>query len=324
VNLQQLKYLCGIVDHGLNLSKAAEALFTSQPGVSKQVRLLEEEVGAVLLVRQGNRVTGLTEPGRVVVEMARRVLRDIEGIKSVGPDFAKEEAGSLVVATTHGHARYLLLPVVQQFQRRFPQVRLALRQGNPDQILEFVSTGTADLGLCSAPTAPVPLLVGLPCYRNWRCVLVPQGHPLLRKKKVSLADLAAYPLITLDPSFSGGVFVLDAFEARGIQPHVVLTATDADVVKAYVAAGCGIATLPELAFDRSRDKGLRTIPARHLFKSSISSVWIQRGRYLRRFAYEFIQMLSPAWTRPMVERQMQSKEPANPGLAIEPRAAEPR
>ena len=316
MNLQQLRYLCAVADHGLNLSKAAAALFTSQPGISKQIRLLEEELGVPLLMRQGNRVTGLTEPGREVLEMARRVLREIENARSVGADFRKEEDGALVLATTHAHARYLLLPVVQRFQRRFPKVRLMLRQGTPDQIVQAAAAGHVDLGLCTAPSAPVHGVASLPCYRVSRCVVVPAGHALLRKKRVTLADLAAYPMIMLDPAFSTGVSVQAAFQEQGIEPHVVMTATDADVVKAYVEAGCGIATLPELAFDPRRDRGLRAIAARHLLPTSVSSIWIQRGRYLRRFVFDFIQMLSPAWTAPAVERQLASAAPADPAMAI--------
>ena len=316
MNLQQLRYLCAIADQGLNLSKAAAALFTSQPGISKQIRLLEQELGAPLLVRQGNRITGLTEPGREVLEMARRVLREIENARNLGADFGKEQTGSLVVATTHAHARYLLLPVVQRFQRRFPKVRLMLRQGTPDQIVQASAAGHVDLGLCTAPSAPVNGVAALPCYRTSRCVVVPAGHRLLRKKRVTLADLAVYPMIMLDPAFSTGVSVLAAFQEQGIEPQVVMTATDADVVKAYVEAGCGIATLPELAFDARRDKGLRAVAARHLFAPSVSSVWVQTGRYLRGFVFDFIQMLSPAWTRPAVERQLASDAPADPAMAV--------
>lgn len=316
MNLQQLRYLCAIVDHGLNLSRAAAALFTSQPGISKQIRLLEDELGAVLLVRHGNRVSGLTGPGREVVERARRVLREIENVRSAGADFGREQRGSLVVATTHAHARYLLLPVVQRFQRRFPDVQLMLRQGTPDEVVEAAAAGEVDLGLCTAPSAAVRGVASLPCYRVSRCVVVPAGHRLLRKKRLALADLAAYPMIMLDPAFAAGVSVQAAFQDLGIQPRVVLTATDADVVKAYVEAGCGIATLPELAFDARRDKGLRAIAARHLFAPAVSSVWIQQGRYLRRFVFDFIQMLSPSWSRPAVERQLASGAPPDPGMAI--------
>ena len=319
MNLQQLRYLCGIADHKLNISKAAEALHTSQPGVTRQIRQLESELKVELLVRQGNRISTLTEPGRAVVEIARRILRDVENIRSVGAEHADANNGTLTVATTHVHARYILMPVVQRFRQRFPKVRLSVRQGNPDHIVQLVSAGGADLGLASAPTAEAPTLVGLPCYRTRRCVVVPKDHPLLRKKRITLADLAAYPMINLDVSFASGVSVMSTFHAKGFSPDVVLTATDADVIKAYVTAGFGIATLPEIAFDPKRDAALMRINARHLFPPSISYVWLHRHLYLRAYASEFIRMLSATWTRAMIDRFMRSDEIADVALAIDPK-----
>jgi LysR family transcriptional regulator, cys regulon transcriptional activator len=318
MNLQQLRYLCGIADHQLNISKAAEALHTSQPGVTRQIRQFEEELKAELLVRQGNRISTLTEPGRVVVEIARRILRDVENIRSVGAEHADTNKGTLTVATTHVHARYVLMPILQRFRQRFPKVRLSVRQGNPDQIVQFVSAGGADLGLATAPTEEPPMLAGLPCYRFRRCVLVPKQHPLLKKKRITLVDMAAYPMINLDVSFASGVSVMSTFHANGIAPDVVLTATDAEVIKAYVAAGLGIATLPEIAFNPKRDAALTTIDARHLFPPNISYIWLQRHLYLRGYAAEFIRMLSATWTPTMIGRFMRSDERADIALAIDP------
>jgi LysR family cys regulon transcriptional activator len=318
MNLQQLRYLCGIADHELNISKAAEALHTSQPGVTRQIRQLEEELKTELLVRRGNRISALTEPGRAVVEIVRRILRDLDNIRSAGADHADENRGTLIVATTHVHARYILMPVVQRFRQRFPNVRLSVRQGNPDQIVQLVSAGGADLGLASAPTEEASTLVGLPCYRFRRCVLVPKRHPLLKKKRITLADMAAYPMINLDVSFASGVSVMSAFEAKGITPNVVLSATDAAVIKAYVAAGLGIATLPEIAFDAKQDTALTTMKARHLFPPNISYIWVHRHLYLRGYAFEFIRMLSATWTRAMIARFKRSDEIADVALAIDP------
>jgi len=318
MNLQQLRYLCGIADHQLNISKAAEALHTSQPGVTRQIRQFEEELKVELLVRQGNRISTLTEPGRVVVEIARRILRDVENIRSVGAEHADPNKGTLTVATTHVHARYVLMPVLRRFRQRFPKVRVTVRQGNPDQIAQFVSAGQADLGLATAPTEEAPMLAGLPCYRFRRCVLVPKQHPLLKKKRITLVNMASYPMINLDVSFASGVSVMSTFQANGIAPDVVLTATDAEVIKAYVAAGLGIATLPEIAFDPKRDAALTTIDARHLFPPNISYVWLHRHLYLRGYAAEFIRMLSATWTRTMIGRFMRSDELADVALAIDP------
>jgi LysR family transcriptional regulator, cys regulon transcriptional activator len=318
MNLKQLRYLCGIADHELNISKAAESLHTSQPGVTRQIRQLEEELKAELLVRRGNRISALTEAGRAVVEIARRTLRDIENIRSVGAEYADANRGTLSVATTHVHARYILMPVAQRFRQHFSNVRLSIRQGNPDQIIQLVTAGGADLGLASAPTEEAPALVRLPCYRFRRCVLVPKRHPLLKKRRITLVDMAAYPMINLDASFASGVSVMSTFQANGITPNVVLTATDAEVIKAYVAAGLGIATLPEIAFDPKQDAALATIKARHLFPPNISYVWVHRHLYLRGYAFEFIRMLSATWTRAMIDRFMRSDETADVALAIDP------
>jgi LysR family transcriptional regulator, cys regulon transcriptional activator len=322
MNLQQLRYLRAIADHELNLSKAAKALHTSQPGITRQIRQFEEELRAEVLVRRGNRIAALTGPGRVIVEIARRILRDLENIRSVGADHAEANSGTLAVATSHVHARYILLPVLQLFRQRFPNVHLSVRQGNPDQIVQLVAAGGADLGLASAPTEETPTLVRLPCYRFRRCVLVPKRHPLLKKRRITLSDMAAYPMINLDVSFASGVAVMSTFQARGIVPNVVLTATDADVIKAYVAAGLGIATLPEIAFDPRQDALLATINARHLFPPNISYVWVHRHLYLRGYAFEFIRMLSATWTRAMIERSMRSNEMADIALAVEPMSAQ--
>jgi LysR family cys regulon transcriptional activator len=311
MNIQQLRYLSEVAEQDLNLSKAALTLHTSQPGISRQIRLMEEELKAELLVRQGNRIAALTEPGRHAVEISRRILRELDNLKKVGADAASETSGSLVIATTHVHARYVLIPVVRRFQLQFPQVHLSLRQGNPDQIVKLVHNGEADLGICTAPTMAMAELANLPWAHIRRCVLVPTSHPLLKKKKLTLAHLAQYPMITLDRSFAGGVAVMSAFAAGKIAPNVVLSATDADVIKAFVASGMGIATLPEIAFDAQRDAGLQSINARHLFHPSVSYLWVHRHHYLRGFASSFIQMLAPSWTRAKVDLAMRSAETVN-------------
>ncbi len=317
MNLQQLRYLATVAEQGLNLSRAASTLHTSQPGISRQIRLLEEEIGAEVLVRQGNRITGLTRAGEEAVAIARRVLRDIDNLRRVGDETADGAAGQLVIATTHAHARYVLLPIVRRFQARYPRVNLSLRQGNPDQIVELVKSGAADLGLCTKPTVATPTLVRMPCYLIHRCVLVPRQHPLLKKRRISHGDLAAYPMITLDASFAGGVAVLDAFARQAIQPQVVLSATDADVIKAFVASGMGIATLPEWAFDARRDTGLKTLGARHLFEPAVSYLWAQRHQYLRGFALDFIQMLSHVWTPDRVRGALAGEGEPDDALALD-------
>ncbi|MEI7784696.1 MAG: LysR substrate-binding domain-containing protein [Betaproteobacteria bacterium] len=317
MNLQQLRYLSEVAKQGLNLSRAAQALHTSQPGISKQLRLLEGELGAELLVRQGNRITALTEPGQQALAIARRMLRDLDNLRRVGEQAADAGQGSLVIATTHAHARYVLIPVVQAFQQRFPGVHLSLRQGNPDQIVELIQTGAADLGLCTRPTVSTADLRALPCYLIRRCVLVTQRHPLLRKKLISHADLAQWPMITLDASFAGGVAVLSAFAQKNIAPKVVLSATDADVIKAFVASGMGIATLPEWAYSAERDVGLKSINARHLFPPAVSYLWLQPHQYLRGYALDFIQMLSRVWAPERVKMALADEQPLDDALAVD-------
>lgn len=317
MNLQQLRYLAEVAERGLNLSRAAQALHTSQPGISKQIRLLEEELHTDLLVREGNRITALTEPGEQALAIIRRVLHELDNLRRVGEQAADPERGSLVIATTHAHARYLLIPIVQRFQARYPGVNLSLRQGNPDQIMQLVQAGQADLGLCTAPTMIPAELAQLPCYCIWRCVLLPQGHALLSKRRLTHRDLAAYPMITLDASFAGGVAILESFAKQQIQPQVVLSATDADVIKAFVASGMGIATLPEWAFDARRDQGLASMPARHLFRPATSFLWLQRHQYLRGYAYEFIRMLSDVWQRPRVQQALASRAAPDESLAVD-------
>jgi len=317
MNLQQLRYLVATAQNGLNLSSAAEALHTSQPGISRQLRLLEDEVGADLLVRQGNRIAALTDAGRTAVDIAVRILQELENLRTVGANAAGDTSGSLTIATTHVHARYILMPVLRRFRSDYPGVSLVMRQGTPDQIVRWVEDNQADIGLCTAPTFASPTLVPMPCYRFYRCVVVPKSHELLRRRRrIGLTDLAAYPMINLDNAFAGGVGVLDTFERHGIRPNVVLTATDSDVIKAYVAAGLGISTLPEVAYDERRDTQLRSIGARHLFDPSISFVWVHRHRYLRVFAVEFIRQLSGVWTPQMVERAMRRSESPDLSLAV--------
>jgi LysR family cys regulon transcriptional activator len=318
MNLQQLRYLVATARNGLNLSSAAQALHTSQPGISRQLRLLEEEIGAELLVRQGNRIAALTDAGRAAVDIATGVLQQLDNIRTVGANAAGDASGSLTIATTHVHARYILMPVLQRFRSSFPGVSLVMRQGTPDQIAHWVEDDQADIGLCTLPTEVHPALASLPCYRFHRCLVVPKGHDLLRsRRRLALEDLAKYAMINLDNAFAGGVSVRDTFAKHGISPTVVLTATDADVIKAYVAAGLGISTLPEVAYDERRDAQLRSIGARHLFAPSISFVWLSRHRYLRVFASEFIRLLSGVWTAQRVERAMRRAEPLELSLAVD-------
>ena len=231
MNLQQLKYLCAVVDHGLNVSDAAVALYTSQPGISKQVRQLEDELGLRVFVRQGKRLTSLTPAGEIVVATARRALREIGNMKKVADEFRSEDEGALAIATTHTQARYVLPKVLAQFAAQFPKVRVMLHQGNPLQVAELTVAGAVDVGIATESLEDNPDLVTLPCYRWNRCVLVPKGHALSKRKPLTIEALAEYPIVTYDFAFTGRTAINAAFAAKRLQPNVVLTALDSDVIK---------------------------------------------------------------------------------------------
>jgi LysR family cys regulon transcriptional activator len=304
VNLQQLKYLCAVVDHGLNVSDAAEALFTSQPGISKQIRQLEDELGLTVFVRQGKRLAALTPAGEIVIATARRALREIANLKRVAEEFRGEDAGTLAIATTHTQARYVLPKVLRAFATRYPKVRVVLHQGNPQQVAEQTARGDVDVGIATEALADFPELVTLPCYEWNRVVLVPKRHPLAKTKPLTLEALAKFPIVTYDFSFTGRSAINAAFAAKGLEPNVVLTALDSDVIKTYVELGMGVGIIASMAFDEARDTGLQAIDARHLFASNMTRVAVRRGAFLRAYAYEFIRSFAPPLTRALVEQAM--------------------
>ena len=278
MNLQQLRYLCAIVDHGLNVSDAAAALFTSQPGVSKQVRQLEDELGVRVFVRIGKRIASVTPAGEAVIATARRALREVENVKRVGAEFKNENEGTLAIATTHTQARYVLPRVVRDFAARFPRVKLELHQGNPVQVAEHTARGDADIGIATEALASFPDLVTLPCYQWNRCVLVPRGHPLAKVKVLTLAALARHPIITYDFAFTGRSQINAAFDAEGLAPNVVLTALDSDVIKTYVELGMGVGIVAQMAHDPDRDRAFVKLDAGHLFAPSTTRLAVAPRR----------------------------------------------
>jgi LysR family cys regulon transcriptional activator len=304
MKLQQLRYLCEVANQGLNLSKAAEILHTSQPGISKQIRLLENELGVDIFVRNGKRVVETTPPGRAILEIAERMLRDAKNLKQVGQEFANEASGSLTIATTHTQARYALPSAIQHFTARYPKVRLVLRQGNPTQIAELVTSGVADIAIATEAIELFSELVMLPCYQWNRCVIVPPRHPLLKLKELTLEAIAEHPIITYDFAFTGRSKINQAFDAKGLVPNVVLTAIDADVIKTYVELRLGIGILAQMAFEPSRDRHLRAIDASHLFEPSTTRIGISRNSYLRKYVYDFIEMFAPHLDRATVAAAM--------------------
>jgi LysR family transcriptional regulator, cys regulon transcriptional activator len=307
MKLQQLRYLREVARQGLNVSDAAEALFTSQPGISKQIRLLEQELGVEVFVRNGKRVVAVTEPGRAILALAERMLADAENLKNVAGEFSHEAEGSLTIATTHTQARYALPPVVREFVKRYPKVRLSLHQGNPVQICEQVLAGGADLAIATEAIDQYPQLVTLPCYQWNRCVVVPPQHPLLELPALTLEAIARYPIITYDFAFAGRSQINQAFAAKRLEPKVVLTAIDADIIKTYVELGLGVGILANMAFDAGRDSGLRALDASHLFPSATTRLGLRRGAYLRGFVYTFIELFAPHLARKTVDQAMRGE-----------------
>ncbi|MEP6701721.1 MAG: CysB family HTH-type transcriptional regulator [Betaproteobacteria bacterium] len=293
MNLQQLRYLVAIVDHGLNISEAAEVLFTSQPGISKQIRQLEDELGVSIFVRRGKRFIGLTEPGRLVVERARRLVIEAAGLKRIGDEHRAHDEGTLTIATTHTQARYVLPPAIKQFTARFPKVRLLLHQGNPVQVAQFVAKADADLGIATESLADNPELVTLPCYEWNRCVIMPRDHPLAQEKTLTIEALALHPIVTYDYSFTGASAITAAFGAKGLTPNIALTALDADVIKTYVELGLGVGIIAQMAYEAERDQQFAMLPAGHLFQPSLTRLALRRGAYLRSYTYDFIGLFAP-------------------------------
>ena len=300
MKLHQLRYVSEVVKQGLNISLAADALHTSQPGVSKQIQLLEQELNLQIFERHGKRLTGVTEPGRNIVELAERVMRDMENIKRVGDEFSHEDIGMLTIATTHTQARYRLPAAVKAFMEKYPDVKLNIHQGNPTQVAEQVESGEADIGIATEAISLFEKILCLPAYQWNRCVVVPPGHPLINDIPLTLKKLTQYPLITYDFAFTGGSLVSSVFEKEGLTPNVVLTAIDADVIKTYVSLGLGVGLLAGMAYDAERDINLIALDAKHLFPDSVTYVGIRRDAYLRKFAYEFIQLLAPHFDRKAV------------------------
>jgi LysR family transcriptional regulator, cys regulon transcriptional activator len=308
MKLQQLRYLSEVARRDLSVSAAAEALHTSQPGVSRQIKELEGELGVEIFVRHGKRLVGLTEPGGAVLAIAERMLAEAANLKRAGAEYANDRAGTLTIATTHTQARYALPRAVAALKRRYPDVQLVLHQGNPTQICEMVLRGEADFAIATEQIAEYPELVSLPCYQWNRCVVVPPRHALARQAAITLEEIAKYPIITYDFAFANRSLVEKSFAQRGLEPRVVLTALDADVIKTYVALGLGVGIMAKMAFDAKRDRGLKALDAAHLFESSTTRLGIKRGAYLRRYAYEFIELFAPHLPRAIVEPAVRGRE----------------
>jgi LysR family cys regulon transcriptional activator len=294
----------------MNVSDAAEALYTSQPGISKQIRQLEDELGLQIFVRQGKRLAALTPAGEIVVATARRALRELQNLRRVADEFRAEDTGTLAIATTHTQARYVLPKVLSEFSARYPKVRLVLHQGNPRQVAENTAAGEVDVGIATESLSDYPDLVTFPCYRWNRCVIVPKGHPLARRKPLTLEALAGYPIVTYDFAFTGRSTINAAFAAKSLQPNVVLTALDTDVIKTYVELGMGVGIVAQMAYDTAKDTAFDCLDASHLFAASTTRLALRRGVFLRGYTYAFITLFAPQYGRNAIDA----------ALAGEPRA----
>jgi LysR family cys regulon transcriptional activator len=304
MKLHQLRYLCEIVRRDLSFSSAAVALHTSQPGISKQMRLLEQELGVDLFIRSGNRIIELTEPGRHIVDIATLVLRQTENIKAAASEFMGGETGRLNVAATFTLARYVLPGVFQRFVAKYPKVELRLLHGSSDRVCRLVASGDADIGLTTQPATAFPDLVMLEYCQLPRALVVPRKHPLATSKGISLKGISMYPLITLDAGSHGQAQMRKLFMSNGLEPNIVFSGANVDIVKAFVEAGLGIAILPRLSIDPTRDPGLRALTVEHLFEPHHASLAIRKNHYLRGFAYEFMHMVAPKVDRHTVEKAL--------------------
>ena len=293
MKLQQLRYIWEVAHHDLNVSATAQSLYTSQPGISKQIRLLEDELGVEIFARSGKHLTHVTPAGEAILKAAEEVLFKVRSIRQVAEEFADEKKGSLAVATTHTQARYALPETIKHFIARYPDVSLHMHQGTPMQISEMASDGTVDFAIATEALELFSNLIMMPCYRWNRCILVPKDHPLAQVSELTLEDVAAHPIVTYVFGFTGRSKLDDAFMAQGLVPRVVFTATDADVIKTYVRLGLGIGIIAAMAYDKKTDSDLVALDASHLFASSVTQIGCRRDTFLRGYMYEFIEQFAP-------------------------------
>lgn len=307
MKLRQLKYIWEIARNDLNVSATAQALFTSQPGISKQVKLLEEELGVEIFTRSGKHLTQVTPAGEVILEAAGDILRKVERIRQVGQEFSDETKGALSIATTHTQARYALPPVIHSFIEKYPDVALHMHQGTPMQISELAADGTVDFAIATEALSLFSDLVMMPCYRWNRCIVVPKDHPLASVKKISLEQIAQFPIVTYVFGFTGRSNLDEAFIKQGLEPRVVFTAADADVIKTYVRLNLGIGIIASMAYDAKLDHDLVALDASHLFEASITNIGFRRGTFIRGYMYDFLQLFAPHLTEELVEKAYQCK-----------------
>ena len=300
MKLQQLRYVWEIANHDLNVSATAESLYTSQPGISKQVRMLEDELGIQIFARSGKRLTHVTAAGEVIVEMSRDILYEVENIRRVAEEYSNERRGSLSIATTHTQARYALPPVIAEFRAEYPEVALHMNQGAPEQIARLAENGEVEFAIATEGMEHFNNLIMMPCYRWTRTVVVPNDHPLSSRTSISLQDVAEQPLVTYVFGFTGRSRLDEAFLAAGLKPNIVFTATDTDVIKTYVRMGLGIGIIATMAYDPEWDSDLTAIDASHLFRPSVTYIGCRKGTFMRRFMLDFVSLFASHLTDELV------------------------
>lgn len=310
MKLQQLKYIVEVVNHNLNVSATAESLYTSQPGISKQVRLLEDELGIQIFERSGKHLTKVTSAGEEIVSISQEILGRVESIKAVAGEHTHPERGALNISTTHTQARYALPEVIKGFTTRYPNVSLNMHQGTPSQMSEAIAKGTANFAIATEALHLYQDAIMLPCYYWNRSIVVPKDHPLAQSDSVSIHDLANYSLVTYVFGFTGRSELDTAFDKEGLTPKVVFTATDADVIKTYVRMGIGVGVIASMAVDEKLDSDLVAIDASHLFGASTTSIGFRRGTFLRSYMFDFMERFAPHLTRPVVEQAISLKSNA--------------
>jgi len=303
MKLQQLKYLIAIVDNGLNITAAAERLFTSQPGVSKQLKLLEEELGLQLFTRKGKSLGGITAAGQQVIDRSRLIMQEVDNIRSLASDYYQEEEGTLSIATTHTQARYVLPDVIREFRERYPRVNLNLHQGTSEQIADMVSANEIDFAIATGSHELFGGLYLVPSYHWDRKIVVPNDHALTKlDRKITLGDLAEHPLVTYVFSFGGQSSLKRAFADQGLEPDVVFTARDADVIKTYVRMGLGVGIVASMAEDCADQQDLTAIDAEGLFPRSTTWIGFRKDIVLRRYMLDFVKLFAPHITTDQLEK----------------------
>jgi LysR family cys regulon transcriptional activator len=307
MKLQQLRCVYEVVQNGFNISRSADIMHTSQPGVSKQIQLLENEIGIQIFQRNGKRLVGLTNPGNSVYESISEIMREAKNIKNISEEYKSNDSGLFTIATTHTQARYKLPNIVEAFVKKYPKIDLNIHQGNPSQVTEQILKGDADVGIATESISHNEKIFCIPCYSWNRCIVMPKGHYLATKKEITLNDLASFPLITYDYAFTGSTNVSKIFKQENIQPNITLTAIDADVIKTYVNLNLGIGLIAEMAFDKKKDIDLISRDVSHLFPLSTTYIGIRQDIFIRGFTFDFIKMFIPHMSEKKLKDLLQKR-----------------